>query len=74
MADIVPIKRHKAFVREQKATIARTLRQAKDIGFTEIFIIGFDRDGEIRVQGHPPDPGNAMYLMEMAKQKLTGLR
>lgn len=72
MAEIVPIKRHKAFYRDRRASIGRTLRQAKDMGLTEILVIGVDADGDVQVQGYPPDPGNAFWLMAMAGKKLTG--
>lgn len=70
MSDVVPIKKHRGFYRQQRRTAAGVLRDVRALNPREILVIAIDHDGEIIVQGHPPDPANAMWLMESAKLKL----
>jgi len=72
MADIVPIKAHREYYRAQKRTAAGVLRDCRASNPKEILVIGIGADDELFVQGSPPDPGNALWLMEMAKKKLLG--
>lgn len=74
MADIVPIKKHKDYYRQVKRSAAGALRAARAKNPEQVLVIGLDADGDLFVQGSPPDPGNAFWLMEMARLKLTGLR
>lgn len=74
MADIVPIKRHKEYYRQIKRQAAGVLRDVRAINPVEVLVIAIDTAGDLHVQGSPPDPANAMWLMELAKQKITGLR
>lgn len=73
MADIVPIKRHKDFARQTKRLAAGVLRDCRALHPTEVLCIGYGSDGQLFVQGAPPDPANAIWLMELAKLKLVGL-
>lgn len=72
MGDLVPIGKHKEFARQTKQSAAGALRDSRAMNPTEIFIIGVKPDGDIFVKGAPPDPANALWLMEMAKLILTG--
>lgn len=70
MADIISIKKHRLYQREKKASVARTLSQARSQRGDEILVIGTNVDGDLYVVGFPNDPGNALWLMELAKRKL----
>lgn len=72
MADIVPLNGHVAYTRQTKRSAAGLLRAVRAMSPTEVLCIGTDADGHLFVQGSPPDPANAMWLMEMAKMKLLG--
>lgn len=74
MADLIPIKSHAAFERQTKRSAAGVLRDVRATHPREVFVVYLDAAGEVGVQGFPPDPGNALWLMEMAKAKLLGLR
>jgi hypothetical protein len=74
MAEVLPIKNHGLYSREQKASAAKTLRDALANKPKEVVVIFYDQGGELRVGGHPNDPGNALWMMEMAKAMLLGLR
>lgn len=71
MADVVPIAGHAAFEHAEVRSAARTLRMAHQRRPVEVLVIGVDQDGELFVGGHPNEPGNAFWLMEMAKKRLT---
>lgn len=73
MADVVPIRRHKDYKRHNRRSAAGCLRAARGYNPVEVLVIGVDGDGDCFVQAHPPEPGNAFWLMEMAKAKLLGL-
>lgn len=70
MADIIPIKKHREYVRETKRHAAGVLRDVRAMNPTEILVIGTHPNGDYFVQGSPPDLGNALILMEMAKKLL----
>lgn len=70
MADIIPIKQHKQFERKTRMSAAIALSEAKAHKPREILVIGINAEGELWVNGSPPDAGNAFWLMEMAKRKL----
>ena len=70
MADIVPIGKHREYERQTKQSAAGCLRSARARRPTEVLIIGYDKDGEFFVMGSPPDPGNAFWLMELARRQL----
>jgi hypothetical protein len=53
-----------------KQSAERILSLAKKSDLTEILIIGTDKEGKLFLAGFPPDPGNALWLMEVAKKKL----
>lgn len=72
MADVIPIKDHRQYQRRAKLSAAIVLRECRAKGASEMLVIGVDRDGQLFVNGSPPDPGNALWLMEMAKKKLLG--
>jgi hypothetical protein len=74
MANVVPIGKHREFTRQTKRSAAGVLRDVRALNPTEVLCIGTDANGDLFVQGSPPDPANSMWLMELAKQKLTGLR
>lgn len=69
MADVVPIRTSAGdFEKAKKLTSRRVLNGAR--GCDEILVIGL-RNGDLIVRGSPNDPGNAMWLMELAKRRLT---
>lgn len=69
MADIIKIRDSAgAFHRRRRNTVKRVLLQAR--GLTDVLIIGYEEDGELHVRGCPNDPGHALWLMELAKQRL----
>jgi hypothetical protein len=70
MADIVPIAKHREYYRQTKRSAAGVLVSVRALKPTEVLCICYDADGELFVQGSPPDPANAMWLMEQAKQRL----
>lgn len=72
MADVVPIAKHRDYKRQVKRSAAGVLRECRALHPTEILVIGIGPSGDLFVQGSPPDPGNAMWLMECAKRKLLG--
>ena len=74
MADIVKIGKHALYKREQKASASKTLRDTLACKPKEVLVIFMDSDDELRVSGYPNDPGNALWLMEMAKAILLGLK
>jgi hypothetical protein len=67
MADVLPIRGHKAFERLERSTCARTLRDAIGAKPSEVLVIGTDAEGQFFVSGSPPDPERAMWLLERAK-------
>jgi hypothetical protein len=67
---VVPIQDHEAFEALEVMTVRRVLANARRNGLTEILIIGYEPDGSLFLSGHPPSPGDALWLMEQAKQKL----
>lgn len=71
MAEIVPIKGHRAYIRHTKLSAAQALANVKAMKPREVLIIAIDGDGDLIVHGSPPDPGNAMWLMARATKKLT---
>lgn len=71
MGDIVPIAGHRDYYRQTKRGAAGVLSACKKKRATEILVIGADKDGNCFVQGSPPDPANACWLMEMARKILT---
>jgi hypothetical protein len=73
MADIVPIKAHREYDRQTKRSAAGLLREVRALGPTDVLVMGYGADGNFFVQGSPPDPGNALWLMELAKRRLLGL-
>lgn len=73
MADIVPINGHREYERQTKRNAAGVLRDARACKPSEVLVIGTDADGQLFVSGSPPDPGNAMWLMERAKLRLLGV-
>lgn len=73
MADIVPIKAHQQYERQTKQSAAGVLRDVRDQHPTEVLVIGYDAAGQLILRGSPPDPANAMWLMELAKRRLLGL-
>lgn len=73
MADVLPIKGHREFERQVRRSAAGVLRDCRALGPTDVLVIGFGADGLLFVQASPPDPGNAMWLMELAKKQLLGL-
>lgn len=70
---VVPIKKHRNFERHTKRLAAGVLRDVRAMNPTEILVIGHAADGSLIVQGYPPDPGNALWLIELAKKRLLGL-
>lgn len=77
MADIVPIvpivpigQKIGDFNRRRRNTVKRVLKRAR--GLTEVLVIGYEEDGELHLRGCPNDPGQALWLMEMARKKLVG--
>jgi hypothetical protein len=69
MADIVPIRSTAGeFVRKKRLVARRVLKEAH--GCEEVVVIGM-RDGELWLRGAPNDPGHAMWMMELAKRRLT---
>ena len=70
MADVLPIRGHADYWRQTKRTAAGVLRDVRAKQPTEVLVIGYGSDGNLFVQGSPPDPANAMWLMELAKRKL----
>lgn len=71
MGDIVPIQKHREFVRHTKRSAAGVLRDCRAKHPTDVLVMGYDGDGRFFVQGSPPDPGNALWLMELARKKLV---
>lgn len=72
MADIIPIQTpHGEFTRQTKRSVAGVLRDARTRNPTEVLVIGTDDAGNLFVTSSPPDPGNALWLMELAKLRLT---
>lgn len=71
MTNVLPIKHHAAFIREERRSVARTLSLAKTARCGEVVVIGVDDEGELLVKAHPNDPGNALWLMERAKRVLV---
>lgn len=68
MADVVPIRATAGeFVRKKRLHVRHVLAQAK--GCDEVLVIGV-RDGELHLRGAPNDPGNALWLMELARKRL----
>lgn len=74
MADIVPIKTHGLYKRETKASAVRTLRESLVCKPKQVLVIFINQDDEFRISGYPNDPSEAVWLMEMAKATLLGLR
>lgn len=72
MADVVPIAKHREYVRQTKRHAAGVLRDVRALHPTEILVIGTKPNGDYFVQGAPPDLGNALLLMEMGKRILLG--
>ncbi len=70
MADVVPLANHAEFERQEVRSAVAVLRHSVRHRPTEILVIGIDADGDVFVSGQPPDPANALWLMEMAKIKL----
>lgn len=70
MADIVPIGKHREFYRQTKRSAAGVLRDCRTLQPMEVLVIGVDPHGEVFVQASPCDPGNSLWLMEMAKKML----
>lgn len=70
MADILPIKGHAEFVRSTKRSAAGVLRDVRQMNPSEVLCIGYSAEGNLFVSSSPPDPANAMWLMELAKRKL----
>jgi len=70
VADIIPIRGHALYSRQTKRSAAGVLRTVRRLNPAEILVIGTDEEGHLFVQGSPPDPANAMWLMELAKRKL----
>lgn len=69
MADVIPIRTpHGEFTRAKRLHARQVIKQAR--GCEEVLVIGM-RDGELWLRGVPNDPGNALWLMELAKQRLT---
>lgn len=70
--NVFPIKSHRDYERHVKRTAAGVLRDARSCKPKEIFVVGVDENDQIFVMGSPNDPGNTLWLMEMAKKRLTG--
>lgn len=70
MAEVVPIARHAEYERLTRASVASALAGARQAKLKEIFIVGIDQRGELYLAGSPPDPGNAMWLMASATNKI----
>lgn len=69
MADIVPIRSTAGeFIRKKRLHVRSVLKEAKHC--EEVLIIGIS-NGELHLRGAPNDPGHAMWLMELAKRRLT---
>lgn len=72
MGDIVPIKKHRDYQRRTRQSAAGVLRDCRARHPTEVLVMGFASDGDFFVQSCPPDPGLALWLMELAKKRLLG--
>lgn len=72
MAEIVPIKRHALYRRQKRESAAGALRKARANKLTDVLIIGWDEAGDLYVSGSPPDPNQALWLMEACKRRLFG--
>lgn len=71
MGDIVPIKKHRDFERRVKRSASGVLRDCRARHPTDVLVMGYDAAGRFFVQGEPPDPGLALWLMELARKKLV---
>lgn len=72
MADVISIKRHQDFQRQGQRTVSGCLKQCRGIGLVEVLVIGVDADGQTVVRSPNANPGDALWLMEMARKKLVG--
>ena len=70
MAAVLPIRGHRAYERQTRRSAAGVLRDARTRNPSEVLCIGYDASDDLFVIGSPPDPANAMWLMELAKRKL----
>ena len=70
LAEIVPIAKHRAYYRQTKRKAAGCLNSAKSRKPSEVVVVGYDSAGDLFVLGVPPDPANAMWLLESAKAYL----
>ena len=68
MADVIAFGDHQPF--DPPGSPMRTLRMAHQARPREVLVVGVYDDGEVFVAGCPNDPGNALWLMERAKQRL----
>lgn len=73
MADVVPIKDYRGYERKVRQSAAGVLRDCRSRHPTDVLVMGYDAAGQFFVQGAPPDPGQALWLMELAKKTLLGL-
>lgn len=72
MGDIVQITQHKGFDRKVKRTVQGCLKSARALQLVEVLVIGVNRDGDTVVRSPNANPGDALWLMEMARKKLVG--
>jgi hypothetical protein len=72
-ADVLPIKGHRGYERKVRQSAAAVLRDCRARHPTDVLVMGYDAEGRFFVQGAPPDPGQALWLMELAKKMLLGL-
>ena len=74
MADVVPIEGHAEFERHEVRSAVACLRHSVRHRPTTVLVIGLDSEGELFVSGVPNDPAEGLWLMEMAKLKLLGVK
>jgi len=67
MVEIISFSKRQKFT---KQTAARSIKLAAKRKLTEIFIVGTDAEGNLFTAACPPDLGNVLVLMELAKKKL----
>ena len=74
MADIFPIGKHRAYVRQTKQSAAGCLKDSRARHPTEVVVVGIDEAGQLFCNACPSDPGNALYLIELAKLRILGAK
>jgi hypothetical protein len=71
MADVIPIQRHKDYQRQAQRSVSGCLKQCRGMGLVEVLVIGVDGAGQVHVKSPNANPGDAFWLMEMARNKLV---